>query len=88
MKASAGLVLPFLVIGAPHRRRVLEGVVAATAGVALVALAVQRGHAAGFVPQHFGQQRLRGWACSTWSASCSAAARRDRAEPESCAPVR
>jgi alpha-1,6-mannosyltransferase len=58
MKASAVLVLPFLIAGAQRRGRALAGGLAAAVAVGLAGLAVLGGHLFGFVPQIFQQQRL------------------------------
>jgi hypothetical protein len=57
-KASAGLVLPFMLLGAPRPGRALAGAIAATIAVGLAGLAVLGGHPWEFVPQLFAQQRL------------------------------
>jgi uncharacterized membrane protein len=57
-KISAGLLLPFLLVGTRRPGRVLSGATAATLAVVVAALAVLRGHAFGFVPQLFAQQRM------------------------------
>ena len=57
-KASAGLVLPFMLAGAPRPGRALAGALAATVAVGLAALAIIGGHPFEFVPQLFAQQRL------------------------------
>jgi len=58
VKASAALVLPFLLLGTSRPGRTLTGALAATVAVGLVALAVLQGQLLGFVPQLFGQQQL------------------------------
>lgn len=58
VKASAGLVLPFLVLGGQRRRTVLLGVCAGAAAVVAVAVAAFGGEAFGFVKQIHEQQRL------------------------------
>jgi len=57
-KASAGLVLPFMLAGAPRPRRALAGALGATVVAGLAGLAVLGGHPFEFVPQLFAQQRL------------------------------
>ena len=49
VKASTGIVLPFLVLGARRRRHALAGAAAAAGAIAVVALAVFGGHAAGSI---------------------------------------
>ena len=51
MKASAGLLLPFLVAGSRRRRNTLAGIAAALAAVSVLAVTVFGGHAAGFAGQ-------------------------------------
>jgi hypothetical protein len=46
IKASTAVVLPFLVLGAEYKRRVLAGIAAVAGAVAIVALAVFGSHAA------------------------------------------
>jgi uncharacterized membrane protein len=61
VKASAGLLLPFLLLGAPRprgSRRVLAGALAGVLAVLALALVTFRGEALGFVDQLGQQQRL------------------------------
>lgn len=58
LKASAGVVLPFLLVGARRRGAVLTGAVAGAALVALPAIALFGDHAFGFITQLGGQQNL------------------------------
>jgi len=58
IKASAGLVLPFLLIGARRRGRTLLGASAAVAAVGVVGFAVLGDRLLGFVPQIVQQQQL------------------------------
>jgi hypothetical protein len=57
-KASAGLVLPFMLAGVRRPGRALAGAVVATIVAGLAGLAVLGGHPFEFVPQLFAQQRL------------------------------
>jgi hypothetical protein len=58
VKASAALVLPFLVLGARRPRAALAGVVAGAVAVLAVAIPAFSGEALGFVSQIHEQQRL------------------------------
>lgn len=58
LKASAGLTLPFLLLGSRRRRTVLVGAAAGGALVVAVALALFGSHAFGFVTQLQGQQDI------------------------------
>ncbi len=58
VKASAGLLLPFLLLGAERPRRVVAGAVAATVAVLAAAVAAFGGDALGFVNQIREQQRF------------------------------
>jgi alpha-1,6-mannosyltransferase len=58
VKASAGLMLPFLVLGARRRVRTAVAALAAAIVLALVAMLAFGGHAAGFVNAVRGQQGL------------------------------
>jgi alpha-1,6-mannosyltransferase len=58
LKASAGLVLPFLLLGARRRVSVLSGALAGAVLVAIPAVTLFGGHALGFVTQLNGQQGL------------------------------
>jgi alpha-1,6-mannosyltransferase len=58
VKASAGLLLPFLLLGAERSRRVLVGAAAAAAAVLAAAVAAFGGDALGFVAQLLEQQRF------------------------------
>lgn len=49
VKASAGLLVPFLLLGAPDRRRALAGAAGAAAGVVVVAVLFFGSHALDFV---------------------------------------
>lgn len=57
-KASSGIVLPFLLIGAADRRRALAGTLAAATLLGVVALACFGAGASGVVRQLFQQQEL------------------------------
>jgi alpha-1,6-mannosyltransferase len=57
-KASAGLVLPFLLAGTRRPVHAAGGAVAATAAVCLAAVVLLGGQVLTFVPQLFGQQQL------------------------------
>lgn len=61
VKVTAGLALPFMLLGAPRpadRRRTLEGAVVALVVLGIVALAAFGGHALGFLSAVGEQQRL------------------------------
>jgi hypothetical protein len=58
LKASAGLALPFLLLGARRRGAVLTGALAGAAVVVVTAAALFGSHAFGFVAQLHGQQEL------------------------------
>lgn len=58
VKASAGLLLPFLLLGAERPRRVVAGAVAAAVGVLAAAVAAFGGDALGFINQIREQQRF------------------------------
>ncbi|HEX4363949.1 MAG TPA: glycosyltransferase family 87 protein [Solirubrobacteraceae bacterium] len=58
VKLSAGLTLPFLIIGSTDRRRALLGALLAVIAVAVAGMTFLGGHVFEFVPQIFQQQRL------------------------------
>jgi alpha-1,6-mannosyltransferase len=58
LKASAGIALPFLLLGARRRTHVAVGAVAGAALVAIVGLALFGDQAFGFVTQLLGEQHL------------------------------
>jgi hypothetical protein len=58
VKASTGILLPFLLLGARRRRRALAGTAAAAGAVVVVGLAVFGGHAAGSISVLGSQQGL------------------------------
>jgi alpha-1,6-mannosyltransferase len=58
VKASAVVVLPFMLIGSRERRRTLAGAAIGAASMAVLALAVFGGKALGFIPVLERQQRL------------------------------
>jgi hypothetical protein len=57
-KAAAGIVLPFMLVGASRPGRALVGALTATVAAGLASLAIIGGHPLEFVPQLFAQQRL------------------------------
>jgi alpha-1,6-mannosyltransferase len=58
LKASAGVVLPYALIGARERRRALTGALAAAAVMLLAALAVFGTHLTGFLDANRDQQQM------------------------------
>lgn len=58
IKAPALIVLPFMLLQSPRRRRVLEGAAVAVAGVAAIGVAAFGSHAAGFISVISHQQKL------------------------------